>query len=86
MAAPTPGIDGLETRGELKRFVEEQILGDLRQRVQRILGRDRSGDGSPEGLVEAPLGTRYTNRLGGAGTTLYVKEGGGSGNTGWAGK
>lgn len=45
-----------------------------------------SGSGSPEGVVSAAVGSYYTNTLGGAGTTLYVKESGGSGNTGWVGK
>lgn len=42
-----------------------------------------SGTGSPEGVVRARVGALYTNRSGGAGTTLYVKESGTS-NTGWA--
>jgi hypothetical protein len=44
-----------------------------------------SGGGSPEGVVTATVGSLYTNRGGGAGTTLYVKESG-SGNTGWVAK
>ncbi|CAB5223006.1 hypothetical protein UFOVP372_47 [uncultured Caudovirales phage] len=44
-----------------------------------------SGTGSPEGSVTASPGALYTNISGGAGTTLYVKEGG-NGNTGWVGK
>lgn len=45
----------------------------------------RTGTGSPEGVVTAPVGTLYLNSTGGAGTTLYVKESG-TGNTGWIGK
>jgi hypothetical protein len=45
----------------------------------------RSGSGSPQGIVIAPVGTLYLRSDGGAGTTLYVKEAG-SGNTGWVGK
>lgn len=44
-----------------------------------------SGTGSPEGVVAAFPGSLYVNLSGGAGTTLYVKQGG-SGNTGWVGK
>lgn len=44
-----------------------------------------SGTGSPEGVVTAPVGSLYTRRDGGAGTTFYVKESGG-GNTGWVAK
>jgi hypothetical protein len=43
------------------------------------------GTGSPEGVVTAPVGSFYSNKSGGAGTTFYVKESG-SGNVGWIGK
>ena len=43
------------------------------------------GAGSPEGAVEAPIGSLYFNTSGGSSTTLYVKESG-TGNTGWVGK
>lgn len=45
----------------------------------------RSGTGSPEGVVTAPVGSLYCRDDGGAGTSLYVKESG-TGNTGWVGK
>ncbi len=41
------------------------------------------GQGTPEGNVAAPVGTLYRRLDGGAGTTLYVKETGGSTSTGW---
>ncbi len=44
-----------------------------------------SGTGSPEGVVTAPIGSLYSNKSGGASTTLYVKTSG-SGNTGWTAK
>ena len=44
-----------------------------------------SGSGTPEGSVTAPVGSLYTDRSGGAGTTLYVKQSG-TGNTGWVAK
>jgi len=47
--------------------------------------RFRTGTGSPEGVVTAPVGSLYTRTDGGAGTTLYVKESG-TGNTGWVAK
>lgn len=40
------------------------------------------GNGSPEGVVTAPVGTLYRRTDGGASSTLYVKESG-TGNTGW---
>lgn len=44
-----------------------------------------SGTGSPETVVTAPIGSLYSNKSGGATTTLYVKTSG-SGNTGWTAK
>ncbi|WP_346835833.1 pyocin knob domain-containing protein [Paenibacillus polymyxa] len=41
-----------------------------------------SGNGSPEGVVTAPVGSLYRRWDGGANATLYVKQSG-SGNTGW---
>jgi hypothetical protein len=45
----------------------------------------KTGSGSPEGVVTAPIGSLYTRTDGSAGSTLYVKESG-SGNTGWSAK
>lgn len=44
-----------------------------------------SNNGSPEGVITAPIGSLYSRLDGGANTTLYVKESG-SGNTGWVAK
>lgn len=46
----------------------------------------RSGSGSPEGVISAPVGSTYHRTDGGAGTSFYVKESGGTGNTGWVAK
>jgi hypothetical protein len=45
-----------------------------------------TGTGSPENVVEAPVGTLYRRTDGGPGTVLYVKEAGGVTNTGWSAK
>lgn len=42
----------------------------------------RTGTGSPESAVAAPVGSLFLRTDGGASTTLYVKESG-SGSTGW---
>ena len=42
------------------------------------------GAGDPETVVAAPVGSLFSRTDGGAGSTLYVKEGGGNGNTGWS--
>jgi hypothetical protein len=45
-----------------------------------------SGTGTPNGRVQAPIGAIYLRRDGSTGQTLYVKEGGSTGATGWAAK
>jgi len=42
-----------------------------------------SGNGSPEGVITANIGSVYLRLNGGSGSTLYVKESG-TGNTGWS--
>lgn len=44
------------------------------------------GTGSPEGVKAAPVGSLYSRTDGGAGTSLYVKESGGSTSSGWVPK
>lgn len=44
------------------------------------------GSGSPEGVLSANIGSIYSRTNGGTGTSLYVKEGGATGNTGWVAK
>jgi hypothetical protein len=44
------------------------------------------GNGSPESVVTGNVGDTYSNKTGGAGTTLYVKESGNNTNTGWIAK
>jgi hypothetical protein len=44
-----------------------------------------AGSGTPEGVVSAPVGSLFLRTDGGAGTSLYIKETGGAGNTGWNG-
>lgn len=55
-------------------------------RFEGTLTGDFIGNGSPNGVVVASPGSTYRNRLGGAGTTLYVKESGAGTNTGWVAK
>lgn len=58
-------------------YIEEADYGDG--------VRDLCGNGSPESVVTAAVGSTYRRRDGGAGTAFYVKESG-SGNTGWVAK
>jgi hypothetical protein len=48
--------------------------------------RRGSGTGTPEGSKAWPVGSTYQRTDGGAGTSWYVKETGGSTSTGWVGK
>lgn len=41
------------------------------------------GDGRPDGVVSAPIGSRYTDKTGAQGAVEWVKRAGGVGNTGW---
>lgn len=45
----------------------------------------KSGTGTPEGAVTAPVGSMFLRTDGGAGTSFYIKESG-TGNTGWVAK
>lgn len=64
-------------------------LYDYLQRVVREVNgqalRVRYGEGSPESVIEAPVGTLYLRTDGSTSTTLYVKTSG-TGNTGWTAK
>lgn len=44
------------------------------------------GAGSPEGIVSAPVGSIYSNTTGTTSTSLWVKEAGAGGPTGWVAK
>lgn len=57
----------------------------LASMVRTLQGAWRRGEGDPEGVVSAPVGTAYLRSDGGADTTLYVKESG-TGSTGWVAK
>lgn len=46
----------------------------------------RAGKGSPAGVVAAPVGTLYRQLDGAPGSTLWVKEAGGTTTAGWAAK
>lgn len=61
------------------------LIKNILAQLTTIVGRNKSGTGSPEGVVEATPGTTYVDTNGGVGTTFYVKETG-TGNTGWAAK
>jgi hypothetical protein len=63
-------------------------LGSAGSRVGTVTGPliGLTGNGSPEGVVAAPVGSDYRNLQGGAGMTLWIKESGGESATGWTAK
>lgn len=64
----------------LKRFLDLKF-----RELDAHLSMMWSGMGSPEGVVDSPIGGFYLRMDGGAGTTLYIKESG-TAKTGWVGK
>ena len=57
--------------------------GEITEDLLEIASYVFIGNGSPEGAVAAPIGSIYLRRDGTAGASLYLKEGGDTGNTGW---
>lgn len=45
--------------------------------------RTFEGEGPPNGIVAAPVGSRYVDTVGTRGAVEWVKQTGGAGNTGW---
>lgn len=73
------------TPADLPRQLQERDR-ELSAVLERINDRlPVYGEGSPEGIATAPVGTLYLRTDGGTSTTLYVKESG-AGNTGWVAK
>ena len=60
-------------------------LDEVRLKFNELADRFFWGVGSPEGVVEAPVGCVYLRLDGGASTVLYVKESGVS-TSGWVAK
>jgi hypothetical protein len=62
------------------------LIRQLQGRVAALEAGVRSGLGSPEGVVAAPVGTLFRRTNGSTSTVLYVKETGGSTSSGWVAK
>ena len=84
---PNPPIQEpfTEAGGRLTRMAS-QWLKRMLDTVNRVNGTILTGSGNPNTVVAAPVGTIYLNTAGGAGTTLWVKEAGGTSDLGWVGK
>jgi hypothetical protein len=68
---------GNSISGNCKTSGEEVNVSDLL--------KIKTGNGSPEGVVVASVGTLYLRLNGSTNSTLYVKESG-TGSTGWVSK
>ncbi len=76
------------TKEDLETFIDRELVPTvekIRILTSALLDLLMSGEGSPEGVVTAPVGTIYQRTDGGAGTSLYVKETG-VGSSGWTAK
>lgn len=69
---------------EAGKFVTRHWL-DWFTKVRNIVAMIYMGNGNPNGVVGAPVGSLYLQLDGAAGTTLWVKEAG-TGTAGWVGK
>lgn len=66
----------VDKEGRLQKATFDFLAGLLRGRVVR-------GTGDPSGVVVADIGTIYSRVDGGAGSTLYIKEGNSGTSAGW---
>jgi hypothetical protein len=81
-----PGADGDPTETAQERFAGTQRnFAALERFVSELAQRFYWGEGDPENVVTAPVGSLFFRLDGGAATTLYIKETG-SADTGWVGK
>ena len=68
----------IQENGTSNLYFEDFLFNLVNFAKNRML----EGDGSPEGVVEAPKRSQYFDRTGGAGARLYYKTTD-TGNTGW---
>lgn len=69
----------------LLEFVNRELIPvveRLRLAMSMLLGLVKSGEGSPEGVVEGGISTLYQNTIGTPGDLLYIKTTA-TGSTGW---
>lgn len=83
VATPTSGSLGLYNSDENDALSVKNDAGTIYKIITEQL--IRTGAGSPEAAITAPIGTLYLRTDGSTSTTLYVKTSG-SGNTGWTAK
>lgn len=75
-----------QQQSEIDALVRRET-GRLETLIRQLQGAvPVAGTGSPAGVLAAPVGTLYRNSTGGTGTSLYVKETGGSTTSGWVAK
>ena len=60
-------------------------LSEFFEHIENRINLSFVGEGTPENIVTAGIGSIYHRLDGGAGTSFYVKESG-TGSAGWVGK
>lgn len=72
---------------QLPEYVMRELrrIASLIAEYGQLLDYVFKGEGDPDGVITAPVGSLFLRTDGGTGTTLYVKESG-VGNTGWVAK
>ena len=62
----------------------QRVLREMAQEINATAGYMFVGDGSPETVIAANVGSVYLRKDGAAGTSLYVKQASSGSNTGWS--
>ena len=78
---------GLEAAGVLS-WSTAPSSTDADNQAEPVVGGGRllTGTGVPNGVAVGSIGDLYTDKAGGAATTLWVKESGAATDTGWVAK
>ena len=77
-------VSTTQLKDSVDAFQLQAAIDELRS-LLRFLSIE-TGNGTPEGVVSANVGTLFLRLDGGASTTLYVKESDDGRSTGWVGK
>lgn len=64
----------------------QRVIREMAQEINVLAGYVFVGAGSPETKIKANRGSLYLRTDGGAGTSMYIKEGGDGLATGWVSK
>lgn len=92
VALPDPFVGGPLADSDPRETIQERFSGTQRNFEALLLflnefaQRFYWGEGDPENVVAAEIGSIYFRLDGGASTTLYIKEADAGADTGWQAK